>query len=67
MPIGGPAAWDERVDELGRDHETAVVTWLAPDGFPLSVRLPIRVDAAAKAIHLGAEPAGLPLIEGRPA
>ncbi len=39
VPIGGPAAWDDRVDQLGRDHETAVVSWLAPDGFPLSVRL----------------------------
>ncbi len=64
-PIGGPAVWDERVDELGRDYETAAVTWLAPDGFPLSVRLPIRVDAPAKAIQLGAEPADLPMIEGR--
>jgi len=64
-PTGGPAAWDDRVDELGRDYETAAITWLAPDGFPLSVRLPIRVESSAKAIHLGAEPAGLPLIEGR--
>ncbi len=64
-PIGGPVRWDGRVDELGREHGTAVVTWLAPDGFPLSVRLPIRVDAAAEAIHLLSEPAGLPLAEGR--
>jgi len=65
-PIGGAVAWDDRVDELGRDYyDTAVVTWLAPDGFPLSVRLPIQVDQGVRAIHLGAEPAGLPLIEGR--
>jgi hypothetical protein len=64
-PIGGPVAWDERVDEMGREHPTAVVTWLAPDGFPLSVRLPIRVDSSTQVIHLEAEPAGLPLAEGR--
>lgn len=64
-PIGGPVAWDDRVDQLGRDYDTAAVTWLAPDGFPLSVRLPISVDPGANAIHLDAEPAGLPLAEGR--
>lgn len=64
-PAPGETPWDERVDELGREHETAVVSWLAPDGFPLSVRLPIRVDAAARAIHLEQEPNGLPLAEGR--
>jgi hypothetical protein len=64
-PAPGPTAWDARVDELGRDYETAVVSWLAPDGFPLSVRIPISVDAATKAIHLEREPNGLPLAEGR--
>jgi hypothetical protein len=64
-PDRGPVAWDGRVDQLGRDYDTAVITWLAPDGFPLSVRVPITVDSAARTIHLGAEPAGLPLIEGR--
>ena len=49
---GRRRAWDERIDELGRDYETAVLSWLAPDGFPLSVRVPIRVDRAARAIHL---------------
>jgi hypothetical protein len=64
-PATGDAPWDARLDELGRDYDTAVLSWLAPDGFPVSARLPIRVDAAARAIHFTAEPAGLPLLEGR--
>ena len=42
-----------------------MLSWLAPDGFPVSARLPIRVDAGARAIQFAAEPAGLPLLEGR--
>jgi pyridoxamine 5'-phosphate oxidase-like protein len=58
-------AWDARMDELGREHHTAVVSWLAPDGFPLSARLPIRSDPASRSIALESEPAALPLQEGR--
>jgi hypothetical protein len=63
--VGGDPAWDPRIDELGREHETAVVSWLAPDGFPLSVRVPIEVQPSSRSIELDAEPAGLPLLEGR--
>lgn len=65
LPAPGDPVWDERLEQLGRDYETAVVSWLGPDGFPLSVRLPIGVDTAAESIEIGAEPAGLPLLEGR--
>jgi Pyridoxamine 5'-phosphate oxidase len=58
-------AWDTRMDELGREYDTAVISWLAPDGFPLSTRLPIRADPASRSIVLGSEPAALPLLEGR--
>ena len=44
---------------------TAVISWVGPDGFPLAVRLPVAVDRGARRIALGAEPAGLPLAEGR--
>jgi hypothetical protein len=64
-PAGGDVAWDERIEELGRRHQTAVLSWVAPDGFPLAARLPIEADAAERRITLGAEPAGLPLTEGR--
>jgi hypothetical protein len=64
-PTGGTLEWDERVEQLGRRYRSAVLAWVAPDGFPLAVRLPVGVDADARRISLGAEPAGLPLVEGR--
>jgi hypothetical protein len=63
--IGGETPWDERIEELGRRHETAVLAWVAPDGFPLSVRVPVRVDRARKRIAIEGEIGGLPLAEGR--
>ena len=38
---GGSPAWDERLDELGERYPQAVVSLVAPDGFPFSVRVPI--------------------------
>lgn len=64
-PLGGEIAWDSRITELGSRHPTAVVSWVGPDGFPISTRMPIELDASARQIRLGAVPAGLPLIEGR--
>jgi hypothetical protein len=62
---GGAAVWDGRIDELGARHRTAVLSWVGPDGFPLSVRLPVSTDRGARRVALGAEPVGLPLAEGR--
>jgi len=62
---GGNVAWDSRITELGSRHETAVVSWVGPDGFPISVRLPIQLDPTSHRIRLGATPTGLPLTEGR--
>jgi hypothetical protein len=62
---GGPLLWDSRIDELGARHPTAVLSWVGPDGFPLAVRLPVRVDHDGRRVGFGIEPAGLPLIEGR--
>jgi hypothetical protein len=61
---GGPAAWDERMEELGRRYPTAVLAWLAPDAFPLAVRVPVRLDSDARRVYLEAEPSGFPLTEG---
>lgn len=61
---GGPVAWDERMDELGARHPTAVVSWVGPDGFPLAVRIAVKPDRDARRVGLGTEPAGLPLAEG---
>jgi hypothetical protein len=64
-PTGGEIPWGERVEELGRGHETAVLAWVAPDGFPLAARLPVSADPSRRRILLGSQPAGLPMIEGR--
>jgi hypothetical protein len=62
---GGPRAWDERIEELGARHESGVLAWMAPDGFPLAVRVPVRVDPGRRRVAIGTEPASLPLAEGR--
>ena len=61
---GGEPAWDDRMEELAH-HDTGVLSWLAPDGFPIAVRVPISGDADSRTISIDAEPAGLPLLEGR--
>ena len=53
QPEGGSAAWDERMDELGRHHRTAVLSLVGPDGFPLSSRVAIEPDRAAGARAAG--------------
>jgi hypothetical protein len=63
--MGGEVAWDPRIEELEHRYETAVLGWVAPDGFPLAVRLPVSLDRAQRRIVLGAAPAGLPLAPGR--
>jgi hypothetical protein len=65
LTTGGTTAWDARIGELGHRHETAVLSWVAPDGFPLAIRAPVRPDEAGRRIEIGAEPTGLPLAEGR--
>jgi hypothetical protein len=64
-PAGGADAWDDRVEQLGDRYQSAVISWLAPDGFPLSVRLPVSPDRDAHRIAIDDSPAGLPLAEGR--
>lgn len=64
-PTGGGVPWDERIEELGRRHPTAVLSWVAPDGFPLAARLPVSADSGRRRVVFEVEPAGLPLIEGR--
>jgi hypothetical protein len=63
-PEGGPPEWDQRLDDLGRRHKTAVVSLVAPDGFPFAVRLPVRVDAQRGIVWLDADPVGVPLAPG---
>jgi len=63
-PASGSPAWDERMGFLA-EHDTGVLSWMGPDGFPIAIRAPFRADAASRQIELEADPAGLPLIEGR--
>ncbi|MEA2273413.1 MAG: hypothetical protein QOI98_2121, partial [Solirubrobacteraceae bacterium] len=64
-PVGGSAAWDKRIDELGERYPTAVLTLVCPDGFPAAVRLPIALDREANLVRIEGEPVGVPLEPGR--
>jgi hypothetical protein len=57
---GGAVAWDSRIEELGSSYPEAVVSLVAPDGFPFSVRLPVEVDRGAQRLRLGGAPVGVP-------
>jgi hypothetical protein len=63
-PVGGASAWDRRLSELGTRYPTAVLSIVSPDGFPFSVRVPVRVDEAARWIRIEGQPAGIPLQPG---
>jgi hypothetical protein len=63
-PRGGGIAWDERVQQLGDLYSTAVLSVVAPDGFPFAVRVPVAVDRDAQRVRIGGEPVGVPLEPG---
>jgi hypothetical protein len=64
-PTGREPVWDERMESLGRLYDTAVVSWVSPDGFPFSARVPVTVDKRAKRVRLEEAPLGAPLLPGR--
>ncbi len=63
-PAGGASAWDARIGDLGTRFPTAVLSIVSPDGFPFAVRVPVKVDEAARWIRIEAEPDGVPLQPG---
>jgi hypothetical protein len=63
-PEGGSEAWDARMEELGEHYSTAVLSFVAPDGFPFSVRVPISLDRGAHRVRIDAEPVGAPIEPG---
>jgi hypothetical protein len=65
-PSGAPAIWDERLDALGtRTYPTAVLSIVAPDGFPFSIRLPVRPDQQEGCVHFDVDALGVPVAPGR--
>ncbi|HYH57916.1 MAG TPA: pyridoxamine 5'-phosphate oxidase family protein [Thermoleophilaceae bacterium] len=64
-PEGGAPTWDGRMDELGDRYPTGVLSIVAPDGFPFSVRVPIEVNAAEREVRFGAGAVGVPVHPGR--
>lgn len=63
-PDGRRAIWDSRLAELRRRYDTAVISVVAPDGFPFSIRVPVSVDRRDRLIHIDANPGGAPLRPG---
>ena len=63
-PGGGQNPWSARLEQLGTTYLTAVLSIVCPDGFPFSVRVPVRADAAARLIRIEGEPSGVPLQPG---
>jgi Pyridoxamine 5'-phosphate oxidase len=61
---GGTPVWDERLEELGGLYPHAVLSLVAPDGFPFSVRVPISVDSPARRIRIGGGVLGVPVQPG---
>ena len=61
---GGSAVWDERMDELGELYPEAVLSLVAPDGFPVSVRVPITVDRSARRVRIASGAIGVPVQPG---
>jgi hypothetical protein len=61
---GGATVWDERMNELGERYQHAVLSLVAPDGFPFSLRVPISVDAGSKRVRIGGRVVGLPVQPG---
>jgi hypothetical protein len=61
---GAADIWDPRMESFGDLYDTAVLSVVAPDGFPFSVRVPVAVDRAARRVRIGPTPLGLPLESG---
>lgn len=63
-PEGPAGAWDPRMGELGTTYPTAVLSLVSPDGFPFSIRVPVRADESKSVIRIEGELTGVPLQRG---
>ena len=60
---GGSPAWDPCIDELGRSFD-AVLSLVAPDGFPFSVCVPFEADGATQRLRISTGVIGVPVHAG---
>jgi hypothetical protein len=63
-PEPSPAIWSGRIADLGRRYETAVLSTVDRDGFPVSVRVPVGIDRRGRTIRIETPPAGIELLPG---
>lgn len=63
-PGGFAPIWHPRFAELGTDYRSAVLSIVSPDGFPFSVRAPVRADESTRSIKIESELTGMPLQPG---
>ncbi len=63
-PEGGGVVWHERIDELGRDYPTAVISFVGEDGFPFALRTRMQADADARLVWIDGDPVGAPMEAG---
>lgn len=63
-PSGRDAVWDERIEQLGSTYPTAVLSVVAPDGFPFSIRVPVKADKAGGCVRFDVDPVGVPVLPG---
>ncbi len=63
-PQGGRGHWEPRMAELGKRYPTAVLSLVAPDGFPFSARVPVRADRGGRVIRIDPDVTGMPLQPG---
>ncbi len=61
---GGTPVWDQRMEQLGGNYPEAVLSLVAPDGFPFSARVPISVDSSDRRIRIGGGVLGVPVEPG---
>lgn len=63
-PGGGASDWHTRLGELGTRYPTAALSFVSPDGFPFSARVPVWVDGASRWVRIEGELTGVPVQSG---
>jgi Pyridoxamine 5'-phosphate oxidase len=62
---GGEPVWDDCIDDLGDACPEAVLSLVAPDGFPFSVRVKVKADGSAGRVRIAGDALGVPVQTGR--